>query len=256
MNEQKLIGDVRRALDDYQMIRDGDRVCVGLSGGKDSLALLYALIRLRDFYPHPFSLCACTVDLGFADGPLPCQTDRLAAFCEKYGVLFRKVDTQIASIVFEARKEPRPCSLCSTLRKGALVQAAADMGCQRIALAHHKDDFAETAMMSLFNEGRFYCFPPVTAFEDRSMTVIRPLMYVAESSVRTFVRNMDLPVIPNACPMDGRSQRQEFKELIRELSRDRRGLRDRIFHAVLHGNLDDWPDLKPVRGRKTPNKPF
>lgn len=245
---QRLLGDVRRALQDYQMIRPGDRVCVGLSGGKDSLVLLYALEKLRSFYPVPFTLCAVRVDLG-----LPHEGDAsLRSFCENKGVLLRTVDTSIAEIVFTARNEKHPCSLCSVLRKGALTDAAQELGCTVIAYAHHMDDFVETMMLNLGFEGRFYCFPPVTEFEDRNMRVIRPLMYVRERDTEALSRLLELPVLKNPCPMDGNSRRQEVKLLLNNLQSRDPALPERLFTAIRRAGLPDWPPEMPLKGRKTP----
>ncbi|MBD9153833.1 MAG: tRNA 2-thiocytidine biosynthesis protein TtcA, partial [Lachnospiraceae bacterium] len=173
MTLQQVLSQVRRAADDYEMIQDGDKIAVGISGGKDSLTLLYALSTLRRFYPHPFELHAVTVDLGFENLNL----GKIEALCKELDVPYTIVPTQIASIVFDQRKEKNPCALCAKMRKGALNEAIRGAGCNKIAYAHHKDDVVETLMLSLIYEGRFHTFAPVTFLDRMNLTVIRPLVY-------------------------------------------------------------------------------
>ena len=239
MTLQQVLSQVRRAADDYEMIQDGDKIAVGISGGKDSLTLLYALSTLRRFYPHPFELHAVTVDLGFENLNL----GKIEALCKELDVPYTIVPTQIASIVFDQRKEKNPCALCAKMRKGALNEAIRGAGCNKIAYAHHKDDLIETALMSLLYEGRFYAFPPVTHLDRTDLTVIRPLMLVSEADVKGFRNKYQLPVCKNPCPMDGHTHREYVKNLIRTLNMDSPGVRERLFHAVINGNFEDWPRL-------------
>ena len=239
MTLQQVLSQVRRAADDYEMIQDGDKIAVGISGGKDSLTLLYALSTLRRFYPHPFELHAVTVDLGFENLNL----GKIEALCKELDVPYTIVPTQIASIVFDQRKEKNPCALCAKMRKGALNEAIRGAGCNKIAYAHHKDDLIETALMSLLYEGRFYAFPPVTHLDRTDLTVIRPLMLVSEADVKGFRNKYQLPVCKNPCPMDGHTHREYVKNLIRTLNMDNPGVRERLFHAVINGNFEDWPRL-------------
>ena len=239
MTLQQVLSQVRRAADDYEMIQDGDKIAVGISGGKDSLTLLYALSALRRFYPHPFELHAVTVDLGFENLNL----GKIEALCKELDVPYTIVPTQIASIVFDQRKEKNPCALCAKMRKGALNEAIRGAGCNKIAYAHHKDDLIETALMSLLYEGRFYAFPPVTHLDRTDLTVIRPLMLVSEADVKGFRNKYQLPVCKNPCPMDGHTHREYVKNLIRTLNMDNPGVRERLFHAVINGNFEDWPRL-------------
>ena len=236
MTLQQVLSQVRRAADDYEMIQDGDKIAVGISGGKDSLTLLYALSTLRRFYPHPFELHAVTVDLGFENLNL----GKIEALCKELDVPYTIVPTQIASIVFDQRKEKNPCALCAKMRKGALNEAIRGAGCNKIAYAHHKDDIIETAMMSLLYEGRFYAFPPVTHLDRTDLTVIRPLMLVSEADVKGFQNKYQLPVCKNPCPMDGHTNREAIKNLIRSINAEAPGVRERLFHAVSHGNLPGW----------------
>ena len=172
MKLQRVLSEVRKAVDDYRMIAEGDKIAVGISGGKDSLTLLYALSSLRRFYPHPFELVAVTVDLGFANLDL----SEIKKLCEKLEVPYTVVKTQIGQIVFEQRQENNPCALCAKMRKGALNEAMKQLGCNKIAYAHHMDDVVETMMLSLLYEGRFHTFSPVTYLDDTGLTVIRPLI--------------------------------------------------------------------------------
>ena len=236
MKLQQVLSHTRRAIDDYQMICPHDRIAVGLSGGKDSLTLLYALSRLREFYPHPFSLMAITVDLGFDN----LQLQDISTFCEKLNVPYHVEKTSIAEIVFEKRKESNPCSLCAKLRKGALNQAAKTEGCNKIAYAHHMDDVIETMLLSLLYEGRFHTFLPVTYLERTQLTVIRPLIYMKEADVIGFVRQNDIPVVKSPCPADGHTKREYCKQMLKQLNRENPGVKERMFTAIRTGMPDGW----------------
>ena len=191
MKLQQVLSYTRRAVDDYQMIAQGDRIAVGISGGKDSLTLLYALHGLKRFYPKHFEIHAVTVDLGFQNLDL----SRINELCRELDVEYTIVKTDIAQIIFEDRKEENPCSLCAKMRKGALNQAIKENGCNKVAYAHHKDDVVETMLMSLIYEGRFHTFSPVTYLDRTELTVIRPLMYMNEADVIGFVRKYNVPVV-------------------------------------------------------------
>lgn len=225
---QKLLSLTRRAVQEYDLIQEGDRVCVGLSGGKDSLALLTALAALKNFYPKRFELCAVSVALGFPD----MDFSAMSAYCETLGVPLTVEQTDIAEVVFQIRQEQNPCALCANLRRGAVNNSARRMGCNVVALAHHKDDVIETALLSLFYEGRFYCFAPATWLERAQVRVIRPFLYVEENEIRRFAAAAALPVVHNPCPMDQASRRAEVKALIRTLEKENKFLRANIFGAV------------------------
>lgn len=226
MDLQRLTSYLRQAIQKYNMIQDGDKIAVGLSGGKDSLTLLMGLQKLAEFYPKKYELIAIYVDLGIHStdkkelaSPLPEQIDSIqvmADFCDKLQIPFYTVTTQIYDIVFEAKKEKHPCSLCSKMRKGALNEKALELSCNKIAYAHHMDDFIETSMMSLLIEGHYDCFLPVTKLSHVPLTVIRPMVLVPEQKVIGFTKQNRLPVIKNPCPADGTTKRQETKEWIRE----------------------------------------
>lgn len=222
---QKLLSYVRRAVDHYHMIEPGDRIAVGVSGGKDSLALLVALAELRRFYPKPYTLVAITLEMGYEQMDFtPVQ-----ALCDRLGVEYVRVPTQIKQIVFDVRQEASPCSLCAKLRRGALHETALAAGCRKVALGHHFDDVVETYMLSLMYEGRISCFKPVTYLDRKGITLIRPLLYTPEYYVRKMARRLELPIVENPCPADGNTKRQEVKELLRTLEQQHRGLRERIF---------------------------
>lgn len=238
MKLQRLLSLVRQAVDRYGMIEEGDRIAVGVSGGKDSLTLLYAMKELSRFYPKHFEVYAVCVDLGYEN------TDfgGIQAFCEERGVELSVVHTQIGQIVMEERMETNPCSLCAKLRKGALVQEVLRLGCKKIAYAHHKDDFVETMLLSLIFQGQFYAFPPVTWFEDTGLQVLRPLMLVEEAEVKGFCNKYQIPVMKSPCPVDGTTKRAYAKRLLGQIQREHPGAKERMFHAITNGNICDWPD--------------
>ena len=240
MKLQRLLSLVRQAIDQYHMIEEGDHIAIGISGGKDSLTLLCGLAYLQRFYPKQFSLSAITVDMGIDTKEL----EPIKALCQEFQVSYEIVPTEIGKILFDIRKETNPCSLCAKLRKGALNQKALEMGCNKIAYAHHKDDLIETAMMSLLYEGRFYAFSPVTHLDRTDLTVIRPLMFVSEADVKGFRNKYQLPVCKNPCPMDGHTRREYVKNLIHTLNMENPGVKDRLFRAVIEGHIDGGPDIE------------
>lgn len=239
MKLQQLMSLARQAIDDYHMIENGDRIAVGISGGKDSLTLLYALHGLMRFYPQRFTLCAVTVDLGFDNLHL----EQIKQLCNKLNIPYHIVRTEIAQIVFETRKESNPCSLCAKMRKGALNEAMLAAGCNKIAYAHHKDDVIETMMMSLLYEGRLHTFQPVTHLDRTGITVIRPLIYLNEADIIGFVRKNHVPVVKSPCPVDGHTRREYIKQLIRNLNLENPGVKERMFTAVQNSQLDGWQKI-------------
>lgn len=238
MKLQQLYSYTRRAIDDYGMIEEGDRIAIGISGGKDSLTLLYALHGLRRFYPRKFEIEAITVHMGYDGFDLsPIQN-----LCRDLDIHYSIVGTEIKKIVFDIRKEENPCALCATLRKGAFNNYAASIGCNKVAYAHHKDDIVETMLMSLLFEGRFHSFSPVTGLDRSGLTVIRPLMYVKESDIIGFTNKMNLPVCKNPCPADGHTQREEMKTILKELNQKYPGCKERMFTAICNGHIPSWPE--------------
>lgn len=237
MHLQRLLSLTRQAVDDYHMIQEGDHIAVGISGGKDSLTLLYGLHGLKRFYPSKFKITAITVDLGFEGFDL----SPVRRLCSELDIPYEIVSTEIGHILFDTRKETNPCALCAKMRKGALNQAAKKLGCNKIAYAHHKDDLIETMLLSLIFEGRFYAYSPKTYLDRTDLTVIRPLMYVAEADVIGFKNKLQLPVCKNPCPVDGKTKREYIKNLIKQLNMENHGVKDRLFHAVITGNIEGWP---------------
>lgn len=238
MKLQQLLSYVRKAVDDYHMIEEGDRIAVGISGGKDSLTLLYALNGLKRFYPKHFEIHAVTVDLGFQNLNL----EKIKELCTQLNVEYTIVSTDIANIIFQERKESNPCSLCAKMRKGALNDAIKAAGCNKVAYAHHKDDVVETMLMSLIFEGRFHTFSPVTYLDRMDLTVIRPLMYMNEIDVIGFVNKYQLPVVKSPCPADGHTKREYIKQVLRQLNLDNPGVKERMFTAIQNGNLKGWTE--------------
>lgn len=230
---QKMMGLVRRCVDDYRMILPGERIAVGVSGGKDSLVLLQVLAGLRQYMD--FTLEAVTVDMG-----LGMDYSGIAELCQKLDVPFHLVETQIGPIIFEHRKEKNPCSMCSKMRRGALNQAILDLGIHKIALGHHYDDAVETFVMSLVYEGRISCFQPVTDLDRTGVIQIRPMLYVHEKTVENFAARMALPVLQNRCPVDKLTKREEIKKLVYDLSKTYPDLKERIFGAMQRLPLPEW----------------
>ncbi len=236
MKLQQVLSVVRKAVDDYHMIEEGDKIAIGISGGKDSLTLLYALNALKRFYPKKFDIIAITIDLGFENLNL----DKITALCEELQVEYIIAKTDIAKIVFEDRKEKNPCSLCAKMRKGALNKAIKSAGCNKIAYAHHKDDVVETMLMSLIFEGRFHTFSPVTYLDRMDLTVIRPLLYMDETDVIRFIHNYKVPVVKSPCPADGHTKREYVKQLLHKLDFENPDVKERMFTAITTGNMKGW----------------
>ena len=230
MDLQRLTSLLRQCIQRYGMIEEGDAIAVGLSGGKDSLCLLMGLAALRRFYPASFTLHAIHVDVGA--GMKDEDIHRMSSFCAQLEVPFHHVRTDIYQIVFEERREKNPCSLCAKMRKGALNQKALELGCRKIAYAHHKDDFIETLMMNLLMEGRCECFPPVTQLDKTGLQVLRPMLLIDEADVRGFTRRYDLPVVKNPCPADGATRREDVKRYIHESRAQFPKIRESLFSAV------------------------
>ncbi len=221
------------------MIEENDKIAIGISGGKDSLTLLYALHGLQRFYPKHFDIHAVTVDLGFQNLNL----EEIKTLCSSLGVQYHIIETDIAKIIFEDRKENNPCSLCAKMRKGALNDAIKAIGCNKVAYAHHKDDVVETMLMSLIFEGRFHTFSPVTYLDRTGLTVIRPLLYMNEADVIGFINKYQVPVVKSPCPADGNTKREYIKELLKHLNQENPGVKERMFTAIHNGNLKGWSDL-------------
>lgn len=233
---QKILGHMRKAVQDYRLISDGDRICVGISGGKDSLVMLEGLVLLRRFIGIDYEVVALTIDPRFhgIDG----DYSAVAELCKKLNVEYHVVPTQIGEIVFDVRKEPNPCSLCARMRRGAIYNSATELGCNKIALGHNYDDVVETFIMNLFTEGRIGCFSPATYLEDRDIHIIRPLVLATEREIKKVARS--LPVVKSQCPADGHTNRQKTKDFIAEMERREHGFKDRIFGAMKRSDVDGW----------------
>lgn len=237
---QRILSFTRRAVDDYSMIEDGDKIGVGVSAGKDSLTLLIALAELRRFYPKHFELVAITVDMGFEG----MDFSPIAELCRAIDVPFVVVPTQISRIVFDVRKEKNPCGLCAKMRRGALHDECKRQGCNKLALGHHFDDVVETFMLNLFYEGRLGSFSPVTYLSRKDLTMIRPMIYAQEKDVRYFVNRHPLPVVESPCPADKNTERESMKQLLLSLERNNKGLRHRIFGALQRSGIDGYKEAK------------
>lgn len=233
---KKITSYVRKAIEEYNMIEDGDRVAVGVSGGKDSLALLWALADLSKYYPKKYEVVAVTLDMGYN-----CDYSPIQELCDRLGVQYIVKKTNIKEIIFDERKEKNPCSLCAKMRRGALNDVVIEQGCRRVALGHHKDDVLETFFLSLLYEGRISCFSPVTYLDRTDIYQIRPMIYVPERDIIGAERRLSLPVVKSKCPVDGHTKRQEIKDIIRNLDKTTNpGLKTRLFTAIKDSTIDGW----------------
>jgi len=241
---QMLLSRTRSAADKYSMIEDGDRIAVGVSGGKDSLALLCVLAEMRIFYPKKYDLVAVTLDMGFSAseriGAAKTDWTPIAELCRRLDVPYVVRQTEIARIIFDVRKESNPCSLCARMRRGSLHDAVKELGCNKLALGHHYDDAVITTMLNLFYEGRFGCFSPVTNLSRKELTMIRPFIHAREKEIKAFVRRAALPVIESPCPEDKESERAAMKTYLGDFDHQHRGLYTRIVGALERGEIDGW----------------
>lgn len=235
---QKILGYMRRAIQDYELIKDGDRIAVGVSGGKDSLVLLNGLNLIRRFIGIDFEIAGFTIDPGF--GGVPGDYSPIEEFCRSTSIPYHVIRTQIAEIVFDVRKEPNPCSLCARMRRGALDNAAAELGYNKVALGHSLDDTVETFIMNLFTEGRLGCYAPMSFMERSGVHIIRPLVYAPEKEIRRAARKNELPIVKSVCPADGHTNRQHAKDFLAEMERKDHGFKLRIFGALQRSGIDGW----------------
>ncbi len=254
MTLQQLMSPARRAIDDYKMIEDGDKVAVGLSGGKDSVTLLCILAGMRRFYPNRFSLVAINIDMGLKDVDQN-EVEQMKEFCKSLDVEYISEKTDIAQIIFEERKEKNPCSLCAKMRRGALINTAIEHGCNKLALGHHADDLIETLFLSMLYEGRLSTFSPITYMSRTKMTVIRPMIYIPEKDIVGFAKNN--PVIHNPCPANKHTQREYVKQLLNNIKKDVPIAKERIHGAITHperNNLFDTCMQKLNSSKNDENK--
>lgn len=233
---QKIIGKARRAIDDYNMIDEGDKIAVGLSGGKDSITLLHALYYLKKFYPKKFDIMAITIHPGSDSF----DTKELEKMCDDLGVEYVIYNSNIMDVVFNIRKEKSPCSLCANMRRGMLNSVAIENGCTKIALGHHADDVMETLLMSLFLNGNIHTFAPVTYLSRSDVKTIRPFIYVDEKEIRAVARERNFPVVGKCCPADGYTKREYMKDLIKSLQKDIKKVRPNIMGAIKRSNIEGW----------------
>ncbi|MBE6789377.1 MAG: tRNA 2-thiocytidine(32) synthetase TtcA [Ruminococcaceae bacterium] len=235
---QKMLSYIRRACDDYNMIEDGDRIAVGVSGGKDSVMLLAALSAMRRFYPKKYELVAIILDPQFNG----VQTDysKIEELCKSLEIPLVIKRTQIGQIIFEERREKSPCSLCARMRRGALHDAAIEAGCKKLALGHHYNDVVETFLMNLFSEGRVGCFSPLTYLSRKDIYMIRPLIYAPENEIEAAVKRLSLPIIKSACPADGNTLRQTVKERLAEEEKNSPSVTEKVFGALVRSGIDGW----------------
>ena len=236
----KILSYVRRCVEDYDMIQAGDRVAVGVSGGKDSLTLLVALARLREFYPKPFTVEAYTLDMGHVDGGEGMDFTGVEALCRELDVPFTLLHSEIHHIIFDLRKEKNPCSMCAKMRRGALHNALREHGITKIALGHHFDDAVETFFMNLFNSGSLDCFSPKSYLSRKELWLIRPLVFCGERQVAAAASRCQLPVVKSSCPADGSTSRQRTKELIARLEKDYPDLKSKVMGAVGRAGIAHW----------------
>ncbi len=236
MKLQKMLTLVRKCVDDYNLIEDGDKIAVGISGGKDSVSLLIALKELQRFYPKKFEICAITVSLGLPNFDLT----EIKDLCKKIDVEYEIVETQIGEIVFDVRQEKNPCSLCSKMRKGAIVDAAKKMGCNKLAYGHNRDDVIQTLFMSMFYAGKLHTFTPSTYLDGQDIYSIKPLIYVPEKDVIGFVNKYDVPVVKSPCTVDGYTKREEMKNFVKEQRQKYDKFDEKIFNAIVGANFPEF----------------
>ncbi|MEI3395607.1 MAG: ATP-binding protein [Clostridia bacterium] len=232
---QRILSHMRKAIEDYNMIQEGDKIAVCLSGGKDSITLLHAFKTLQRFYPKKFDLIAISINPGFEFF----DTQFLQDICDNLDIPLFIESTLAKEIVFDIRKEKNPCSLCANLRRGAINSVAVREGCNKIALGHNQDDVLETFLLNLLYTGSIGTFSPVSHMDRTGITLIRPLIYTPEKETKRFIKKNDLTVMPKVCPMDGTSKREDMKQMIFKLQKDIPMVRANLFGAIQR-NLDDW----------------
>lgn len=237
---ERILSHSRKAVEEYSMVENGDRIAVGVSGGKDSLALLCALAKLKRVLGIDYTVVALTIDMGIES----MDFSPIQKLCDELEIEYHVVKTQIYEIIFKVREEKSPCSLCSRMRRGALHDACKELGCNKLALGHHYDDVVETFMLNLFFEGRIGAFRPVTYLSRKDLTMIRPLIYTPEKEIKAFAKKDELPIVESKCPADGNTERAKMKEYLETFDNEHRGLYHRIMGAIQRGEIDGFhPDL-------------
>lgn len=232
---QRILSHMRKAIEEYHMIEEGDKIAICLSGGKDSITMLKAFKNLQIFYPKKFDIIAVSVNPGFEFFDI----DFLKNICNNLDIPLFIEKSNAKQIVFDIRNEKNPCSLCANLRRGVINSIAIEKGCNKIALGHNQDDVLETFLLNLLYTGNIGTFAPVSYMDRSKITLIRPLVFTPEKEIRRFVRKNNIEVMKKVCPMDGTSKREDMKNLIINLSKDIPMLRANLFGAIRR-NLDDW----------------
>lgn len=250
MDIQKILSKTRQAINKYNMIKPGDYVGIGVSGGKDSLCLLIALSRLSKFTALPFKIKAYTVDLGYSN----MDFSSIKKLCNELGIEYSIIKTDISNLVFNIRNEKNPCSLCAKMRKGALIDACHKDGINKLAFAHHKNDVINTLMLSLFYEGNFYCFSPNTYFKEFDLSLIRPFIYLNEADIKSYIKTLDIDIVKNECQVDGYTKRAEVNDIISNISKTVPDLRNKIFSAIEKSEIPGWNNTEVCYERQDVNR--
>ena len=237
---QKILGYMRKAIDNYNMIEDGDKIAVALSGGKDSITMLMGFKNLQRFYPKKFDIIAVTINPGFEGF----NVDFLEKLCKDLDVPFIVENGHMQEIVFDIRNEKNPCSLCANIRRGMLNSIAIREGCNKIAVGHNEDDVLETFLMNLFYAGSINTFAPISYMDRSKITLIRPLIYAPEKYIRSFVKRNNIQVMPKACPMDGYSKREDMKNFLLTIQKDIPHIRANLYGAIKRGNINGFKEFK------------
>ncbi len=243
-----VLGCLRKADKDFNMIAPGDRIAVGVSGGKDSLVLLRALALYRLFSHTDYHLEAVTVSMGLE----PFDTSGVSEMCRELDIPYTVKQTEIGKIIFEERQEKNPCALCAKMRRGVLNDTAKELGCNKLALGHNREDALETLLMSTLFEGRLHTFQPVTYLSRTGMTVIRPMLYVPEKHVVHVAKDLNLPVVKSPCPANGETSREEMKNLLRELARRYPDVEERMLNALRNQDQYSLWNTKPILPQEIP----
>ncbi len=233
---QRILGQVRRAIQDYDMIDEGDRVAIGVSGGKDSMTLLTVMKELQRFYPKKFEIEAISLTMGIGNADF----SPVANYCRENGINYTIEETQIGKIIFEIRQEKNPCSMCANLRRGALHNVSKKLGCNKVALGHHRDDAIETLLLSTFFEGNLHTFSPVTYLDRKELFLIRPLIYTEEKQIKAVAKSGIFPIVKSPCHIDGKTKRQYVKDLIFDLQKENRDIKSNLFGAIKRAGIDGW----------------
>lgn len=233
---QKILSSLRKAIEEFNMIDEGDKIAVALSGGKDSITLILALKNLQIFYPKKFDIIAVSVNPGF----IKFDTDFLQGFCNNIEVPLFIENSNAKEIVFDIRKEKNPCSLCANLRRGVLNSVAIEQGCNKIALGHNLDDALETFLLNTLYTGNISTFAPIAYMDRSKITLIRPLIFTYEKDIKAFIKRNNIDIMEKCCPYDGISKREDMKALLNSLRKDIPKVKENLFGAILRSDIKGW----------------